>query len=158
MERLNQLFHDSEYQQCLQKIKEAEQTRIYCRHDLSHFLDVARLMWIAVLEKHLPYEKEIVYAAAFLHDIGRSLQYGDGTPHEAASVEIAEKLLPKYGFCGQETQFICEGIAGHREQKETGTFAALLYDADKAARSCYACSAQDTCKWSMEKRNLRIER
>ena len=38
---------------------------------MRHFLDVARLAWIAGLEQGLGLDKEIVYAAALLHDIGK---------------------------------------------------------------------------------------
>ena len=29
--------------------------------------------------------------------------------------------------------------------------------ADKKARNCFACKAQDTCNWEMEKRTMNIE-
>ena len=42
---------------------------------LNIFWNVARLMYIYALEEHLELPKELIYAAALLHDIGRAQQY-----------------------------------------------------------------------------------
>ena len=67
-------------------ITQLEASREFCRHDVTHFLDVARLAWIENLERGLGVSKEEIYAAALLHDIGRHLQYEKGIPHDEASV------------------------------------------------------------------------
>lgn len=83
---------------------------------MSHFLDVARLSWIENLEKGLGIEKELIYAAALLHDCGRFRQYEDGTPHELAGAQLAEEILFDCGFEEPEREEILRAISGHREK------------------------------------------
>ena len=71
MDRVNRILHNPRYRECVEKNRKYEEERIFCRHDMSHFLDVARLSWIENLEKGLGIEKELIYAAALLHDCGR---------------------------------------------------------------------------------------
>lgn len=42
---------------------------------MEHFLSVARISYLMVLEKNLDIPKDIIYATAFLHDMGRADQY-----------------------------------------------------------------------------------
>ena len=77
----------------MEQIRVLEQDRIFCRHDTTHFLDVARIAYIENLENGLGLAKEEIYAAALLHDIGRHLQYTRGIPHEQASAMEAEGIL-----------------------------------------------------------------
>ena len=64
MDRVNRILHNPKYRECVEKNRKYEEERIFCRHDMSHFLDVARLSWIENLEKGLGIEKELIYAAA----------------------------------------------------------------------------------------------
>lgn len=84
MERVNGILKDPLYRTCLSKIALFERDRIFCGHDMAHFLDVARLAYIFNLEENLGIEKEEIYTAALLHDVGRFVQYEDGTPHQLA--------------------------------------------------------------------------
>ena len=74
MERVNRILKNHTYQDCLQQIYRLEAGRIFCGHDMTHFLDVARLAYIFNLEENLQIEKERIYAAALLHDVGRHIQ------------------------------------------------------------------------------------
>lgn len=98
MERLNRILRHPLWKGALQQIEELESERIFCRHDLDHFLHVARIAYIENLEQSLDLSKEIIYAAALLHDIGRGLQYEKGIPHEEASAALAEGILTDCGF------------------------------------------------------------
>lgn len=93
MDRVNQIWRHPVYQEHYKKIQELESERIFCRHTPEHFLDVARLMYIYALEKHLELPKELIYAAALLHDIGRAQQYQYNIPHDIAGVEIDRKSV-----------------------------------------------------------------
>ena len=93
MDRVNQVWRHPVYQEHYKKIQELESERIFCRHTPEHFLDVARLMYIYALEEHLELPKELIYAAALLHDIGRAQQYQYNIPHDIAGVEIAREIL-----------------------------------------------------------------
>ena len=86
MERVNQILQHTLYQSCRRQIDEKEKDRIFCGHDMGHLLDVARLAWIFNLEANQEISKERIYAAALLHDIGRHIQYENGTPHQIAGL------------------------------------------------------------------------
>ena len=156
MKRLNKLIFGEEYQNYLDIIKRAEADRIFCGHDTAHCLAVSRLLYIYCLENGINIDKELVYAAGFLHDIGRARQYLDGTEHHRASADIAAELMSKYGFDKAETELVCGMILAHRD-KNADALGALMYKADKSSRSCFECGAADECSWSDEKRNLRVE-
>ena len=118
---------------------------------------VKTLAWIMVLEQGLSLQKDIVYGAALLHDLGRYRQYEDGTPHHQASAALAETILPDAGYTADETAMIAAAIGQHGAAADAqGQLARILYDADKLSRNCFQCSAQAECKWLPEKRNTTI--
>ena len=156
MERVWRIFTHSFYIQNLKKNMECEKERIFCKHDVAHFLDVARLAYILKLERGFQVEKELIYAAALLHDIGKWQQYEHKIPHEVASAEIAKDILKVCGFNEQERTCVITAIRGHRKGTEAGELAEILYDADKLSRPCFACEAEKECNWSDEKKNKQI--
>ena len=180
MERVNRIWRHRTYQECLEKIRAHEETREFCRHTPEHFLDVARLTYMLALEEgilpeeEIPREeipgeasaerknrlsefKELIYAAGLLHDIGRHLQYEKGIPHEKASAEIAEKILPDCGFSESEREMVLLLIRSHRTAQKGTALAALFYRADKLSRNCFACPVQEKCDWPETKKNLEIK-
>lgn len=160
MKRVNQILFHPQYQHALEQIKIWEQNREFCRHTLEHFLDVARLAYIRCLEQGEDVKKDVIYAAALLHDIGRHRQYADGTPHEVASACLADEILPECSYSEEEQRQIREAILSHRNRKDgetaSGVLGQLLYQADKASRNCFACAAQEACHWPDEKMNREI--
>lgn len=71
MKRIQAVYSHPLYQKQFALLTNAEKDRIFCRHTMEHFLDVARLMYLYNLEEHAGLDKELIYAAALLHDIGR---------------------------------------------------------------------------------------
>ena len=116
MDRVNQILQHDIYRDCLARIRELEQGRIFCGHDMAHFLDVARLAHLFNMEEGLKIPKESIYAAALLHDIGRHIQYLDGTPHQQASVPFAARILEDCGFTKEEQEEILVAILRHRDK------------------------------------------
>lgn len=155
MDRFNSILKDKKYRYYLDKTKQHEVERKFCRHNLSHFIDVARIAYLLNLEQGLGIDKEVIYTTALLHDIGRFIQYEDGIPHEIASWDIGQEFLKKYNFTEEESELIKQGILGHRNSK-SGGFAQVMYDADKKSRMCIDCAAMSECNWSNEKKNLDI--
>ena len=96
--RISLIWRHPLYQKHCEKIQELEKDRIFCRHTPEHFLDVARLMYIYSLENKLDLSREIIYATALLHDIGRAQQYLSGISHDIAGAEIAGKILTDLHF------------------------------------------------------------
>lgn len=144
-----------------EKLKQAEQDRQFCRHQMEHLLDVARIAYIHSLEQHLDIRKEVIYAAAILHDIGKYRQYTHGVPHEKASAEIGGLILedlPQEMFSEEEKKDILQAILGHRRMREgMSPLERLLYLSDKGSRKCFDCGSEKECNWNYQKKNFTIE-
>lgn len=146
MERVNRILNDPVFLNYLTKNKEAEVDRIYCHHDIEHFLNVSRIAYILSLEEKLYIDKEIFYAMGLLHDIGRWMEHENGIDHAIASKELAGRILTKHDFSEIEIGEILTAIESHREKRETSLLADILYRADKCSRNCTRCDARATCK------------
>ena len=111
------------------------------------------------LEANQEISKERIYAAALLHDIGRHIQYENGTPHQIAGLPIAEQILTDCGFYPEEMKEILYAIENHRnkEMLKRDDLAGILYRADKMSRCCFGCRAEKECNWSTEKKNMEIQ-
>ena len=157
MKRVDKIYNLPAYRGELVYIAGDEKDRIYCKHNLEHFLDVARIAYMINLEENLGYDKEIIYAIGLLHDIGRHREYESGLEHHIASVVMAREILKETGFNDDEIKIICDAIGSHRNKKDTNKLHELMYKADKLSRKCYACNAVATCKWSSNKKNKSIE-
>jgi uncharacterized protein len=163
MERINLLLSSSLYRDYLAKVEEKEKDRVFCKHGFSHSLDVARLCWIFILENGLDYARDIVYAAALLHDLGRFLednaQAAQAAPAAAAnatstachavhSARLAGPILAEAGYSPHERKLITDAIAGHRKKEDevfVSELSRLLSKADKYSRLCGECPAAAAC-------------
>lgn len=157
-QRINRLINNELYCSHYTKIQELEADRKFCKHDMAHFLDVARIATILSLEESSGLSREIIYAAALLHDIGRHEQYLFGTPHERASASLSLPILEACGFTKEETEQIQIAILNHRtfEVSKQKDLSGYLYRGDKASRSCFACRVEDECNWPDSKKNKYI--
>lgn len=153
MDRVNEIYRHPIYQERIKKIAAAERDRKFCRHDLIHALDVARIGRIMILEEGLDIDTELFYAAALLHDAGRY----SGIPHNESGASLAAELMPLCGFSAAETELVCRAIREHRIDERTSDFSRVLYTADKRSRNCFCCEAADECYWENEKRNHSIK-
>jgi len=158
LDRVNNILQNDKYKEYIKKNEFYEKDRIFCLHDMQHFLDVARIGYILSLEKGIKIKKDMIYAAAILHDIGRWKEYKDGIPHEEAGAELAKDILNECNFNQEETLMILQAIRNHRKKDNNpGTLSELLYKSDKLSRGCFQCKAKKQCKWSDEKKNLNIQ-
>lgn len=153
MDRVNNIIRNERYQFCLQTINRYEQDRIFCKHDMEHFLSVARIMRIKALQENILIDQEIIYATALLHDIGRVVQYEKGHAHAHAGEQIAKVILQESGFRKDEEQAITTAILTHNDPKGEDPLSELLRFADKISRTCFLCPANKECNWPEEKRN-----
>ena len=162
MKRVNAILAHPLYRECYARLEELEKDRIFCRHQMTHLLDVARIAYISNMEQGLGIEKEVIDAAALLHYIGKHVQYEDGTPHEQSGEKIASEILgslsEKDAFSDEENRMILTAIRGHRRLREDAdVLEKLLYTSDKASRMCFACPAEGECDWSTEKKNMELK-
>ncbi len=158
MKKVDKILNNKKYQKSLDKIKKCEKNRKYCRHDMEHFLSVARICYVLNLEMGLGISKEIIYVASLLHDIGRHKQYEDKIPHEIASSQIARKILIDCGFEFEEIEIIVEAISKHRDKNNSiNDLNGILYRADKLSRNCFSCKMSEKCNWSYDKKNSTVK-
>ncbi len=165
MKRVWSVYCDPLINRYLSAVEDIERDRIYCRHGWDHLINTARIAYILNLENHYEISKEIIYAAALLHDIGRVREYEDQTPHDVAGAKIAREVLLRSDFNETEISYITNAILSHRDNEpgisfDTGEkgmiLRKILHDADKLSRECFKCAAYASCKWSEEKKNNRL--
>ena len=170
MPRVDAIWANPLFQENLAAIEAAEAQRAYCRHGSSHLLDVARVAWIINLEDSFGLARDVVYAAALLHDIGRAAEYSEGISHDEAGAEIARRILGtvvlEQRFSSAEADAIVEAVRGHRADdvdavpRELSSLSSRLVrviaEADHRSRPCFACASRATCYWSEEKKNMAV--
>ena len=106
MKKVNEILNNTIYKKCIKEIEVMEQDRVFCRHNINHFLDMARIAYILVLEEGLSYSKEVIYAIGLLHDIGRAQEYKNNINHDEAGVMISEKILKETSYSTDEINLI----------------------------------------------------
>lgn len=149
----NDIIINYDFIRRMKRLKELENDRRFCRHDLGHLLDVCRIAYINVLENNLMISKDVIYGAGLLHDIGRVEQYESGVEHDIASAGAAQVILPECGYNDGDIKLICDAILLHRNDKCDSGLGRILYMADKASRCCFNCEARSECNWPENKKN-----
>lgn len=155
MKNIDIIMNNSMYTESLEKLKKYEENREFCNHTIEHFIDVARITYIMVLEEDLKVSKEVIYAIGLLHDIGRVKQYEEGIHHDIASVDMSREILKETSFTEEEVKIILNGIANHRKESDN-KLEEIIYRADKLSRQCFSCKAENECYWSKDKKNFKI--
>ena len=159
MPRVRAIFESAFFESSLDAIEAAEVDREFCRHGLSHLLDVARVAQLLNLERGLGLDRELIYAAALLHDLGRAAQYETGEPHDEAGTRIAREILEglpaELAFAEDECAAIFAAVRGHRGAATGagGALTELICEADHRSRPCYACPVREDCYWPEERKN-----
>lgn len=156
MKNIDIIFNNVQYRNALKSLKEYEKDREFCNHTIEHFIDVARIAYIMVLEENLNISKEVIYAIGLLHDIGRVKQYEEGISHDIASIEMSKEILKETNFTADEINIILSGIASHRKESDK-RLEEIIYKADKLSRQCFNCKVKRECYWKDEKKNLAIK-
>ncbi len=155
MARIQPILQHAVFTAVLEQLENWEQDRIYCRHGLPHLLDVARIASLRADDQHMDYPRDVIYAAALLHDIGRLAQYTTGEPHAQAGVPLARRILQDTEFTAEEQDAILRAVRGH-QTGETDALTRLICEADHACRLCFCCTARGSCKWTKEQRNRTV--
>lgn len=107
MERIKNIIENKKYIKCLKKNEREEKNRIYCKHQIEHFVDTARIAYIVSLEKNLNINKEYIYAAALLHEflnkanpriavISCGINNDFGHPHKPTLAKLQSKKIKTY--------------------------------------------------------------
>lgn len=158
LELTNKILTNETYCKELENLYRLEKDRVFCGHDIQHFLDVARITMIICQEKGIDVMPDLIYSASLLHDIGRTKEYTENIPHHLAGKETAEKILDEAGCCQDMKNRILSLIVNHRNQNnEKDSLESIFYTADKKSRLCFACASKDICNWQNDKKNMNIE-
>lgn len=168
MDRVNRILYHPFFVECMVANANAEKERIFCRHNMAHAMDVARIAYILYTEQlrgtALLYGeqeeniREMIYAAALLHDIGRFVQYETGEKHAAVSARLAPTILYDCGYEKEEIELIVRAIQDHGDKgiAEEASLRGILAKADLLSRACYACEAREQCHWKESQKNMRV--
>lgn len=98
-----------------------------------------RLYALAVdLGQGTEYDDDIVFAAAWMHDLGVFLRHRPADPEELArwnhvayAMDRCRELLPSWGFPGEKVEAVAEAIRTHQPHDDPATIEGiLLRDAD----------------------------
>ena len=174
MKKVNEIFQNKNFLYYIQELNKIEQDRVFCKHGIEHSLDVARIAYIRVLENNLNFSKEVVYAIALLHDLGRVSEYKNKVPHNIAGLKIAQEILGEVSFSKKEKAQIINAILKHRGSMQHNDIydkdnltrediecilklSEIILVSDKESRLCFNCSAKDKCYWDKDKKNLYIK-
>lgn len=158
LEITNKILCDTEYQKLVSLLSALEKERVFCRHDMEHFLNVARICCLICEKKKISFNPDIIYSAALLHDIGRTVEYTGGESHHIAGKSISERILKKTGCSEEFRQTVIELIVDHRKyDTEDLSLKSIFSLADKKSRLCFMCEARSECYWPDEKKNMNIE-
>lgn len=142
----------------MHKIERIEKHRKFCKHGLSHCLDVARIAYILSHEKAMELKKDIIYSCALLHDLGRVEEYNSGIPHEVSSARLAGVILKECDYSRTEIEQIITAIRKHRNDIISKTdLERVISEADKISRQCMFCRVRRYCKWEEKEKNIEIE-
>ena len=157
LELANQIINNPHYARLTGALDDIEKDRIFCRHDMEHFLNVARIAVILCNERGIEADADVIYSAALLHDIGRIAEYTSGTPHDEAGISIAGEILAQTECSEAKKAEILRLVASHRKaDAHRSELETVFYLADKKSRSCFCCAAREQCNWPEYKRNYKI--
>ncbi len=159
MKRIDLILKDPEFIEYLEHNNQAAKDDPFCKHDLSHMIDVARIAYILVLEKgFLNYfienaglkgraeAKEVIYATGLLHDIGKWKEYEAGIDHAAFGARLARDILIRAGYEDHEIEVIGRAIYEHRNISQNMSFLGeRMHRADNLSRACSKCKEKDNC-------------
>ncbi len=155
MTRINKILKNPSFINYIKANAVREAERIFCKHDMSHIMDVARIAYILNLEEEYGLSKDVIYGAALLHDIGRHVQYDTGEKHAAVSARLAGQILRDCGYSAEEGALIISAIATHSDKSlvHEKTLNGLLARADMLSRACWCCKASTACNWDSTQKN-----
>ena len=166
MDTVTRLIQHPLYKEKYDALQVYEKERLYCRHDMRHFMRVAQIADQIARENRLSFSTEEITLAALLHDIGRTMQYQHKISHAEASASFAREILLSLGYDDKKTEEIRKAIRTHSNRTdvkkrfarrgELQSLDELLSFADQFSRECFSCEVKDSCKWKTEEKIDRI--
>lgn len=153
MKRVDNIIQHELFRSTLHEIDRLEEDRIFCRHNFEHLLSVARIMLLLATEEGISIQKDVLYATAFLHDLGRIYQYQNGEDHAIAGIHLIQDILKESCYTQEEQDAMIEAILNHNKKEASNALGRFLQKADKLSRNCFLCSAREECYWAEMEKN-----
>ena len=159
MDRINQILQHPLFKSYMEANAVWEKERVFCKHNMAHVLDVARIAYILNIEEAYQLSKDMIYGAALLHDIGRHVQYETGEKHAFVSAGLAPEILADCGYDETERAEIVDAIYHHSDKSLMARrdLRGLIARADRLSRACYVCPVEAECNWGEARKNHEIE-
>ena len=88
MKRVQDIYRHPYFQKCLENNRKAEESRVFCRHDMGHFMDVARLAYVFSMERGYQLEKEEIYSEQFVEMVKKEMD--EDIRHTGLMIEWGE--------------------------------------------------------------------
>lgn len=145
MDIIDKILKHPKFLEYLKLNENAEKARKFCHHNLQHAIDVGRVAYIIALENNFDLSKNLIYAAALLHDIGKWKQYSEKVDHAIEGALLAQEILKDVDMNLQDTELILDAIRNHRTKGSSSPLSKVLYDGDKACRLCIKCDMIGEC-------------
>ena len=98
MDTVTRLIQHPLYKEKYDALQAYEKERLYCRHDMRHFMRVAQIADQIARENGLSFSAEEITLVALLHDIGRIMQYQNNISHAEASASFVRDILLSLGY------------------------------------------------------------
>lgn len=153
MKRVDNIIHHELFRNTLHEMNQWEKDRIFCHHNIEHLLSVARIMLLLAAEEGIAMQKDVLYATALLHDLGRIYQYQNGEDHAMAGIHLAQEILKESSYTQEEQDAMIEAILNHNKKEVSNELGRLLQKADKLSRNCFLCLAREECYWAEMEKN-----
>lgn len=123
------MFVSEEQMKKIEEFALEKVSKLNYNHDKDHIIRTVK--FVEILAKKENADLEVCRVAAFLHDIGQSIQFEN---HEELSVEMAKDFLKSLNLDNEFIEKVCHAIKCHNNDyiKNAKTIEAkVLYDADK---------------------------
>ena len=154
MNKTGLILQNEKFNLALCELNKLEKDRKFCKHDITHLIEVARIMLKINRTENLDIEHDLIIATSLLHDLGRVNQYKFNIDHRVGGKEIITTILKECTFNKEEIDKILEAISLHKTSS-SNQLADLLYRADILSRPCYLCKMKNECYWDNSIKNKR---
>ena len=109
-DRIEKILTHSLYRECLEKLTQTEESRLYCKHNLTHFLDTARIAYIYCLENNITNENGEIKTGDITRNVWVvDVKHNKEAKPKDAEIETVKKLYNKKYYIDATTGEIIGG-------------------------------------------------
>ena len=154
MNKTGLILQNKTFNNALCSLEKLESDREFCKHDLTHLIEVARIMLIINERENLNLDYNLIIGASLLHDLGRINGYKFNSDHHLEGQDLIKRILTECTYSKDEINKILSAISLHKSSSED-KLSNTLFMADKLSRPCYTCKMKNECYWDNSLKNKR---